>query len=91
MNIESGNFNKKENTDDVHDLENFYKQLDDAETETTQMLNAGEAYVQDEVDDYGNLKTFKIFKNDGTLIYFSDEEGLSRAYAKFRGKKDNKE
>ena len=44
-----------------------------------QMINAGKARVQWFENEKGNLESIKVFKNDGTLIFFADLKGLSHS------------
>lgn len=41
-----------------------------------QMVEAKEAYTKKEVDEKGELKSFKIFRNNGELLCFVDKAGI---------------
>ena len=62
----------------------FKVALKEVESEIERMLDEGEVYVQDVKDEKGNIISYKVFKNNGTLIYFHDVQGLTQAKSRFR-------
>lgn len=60
----------------------FMDLKNEEELEVAQMVRSGEAYYQDEKDKNGNINWIKIFKNDGTLVFFKDIKGLHEYKAK---------
>ncbi len=65
----------------------FKKSLLGRKSEVLKMLEDGKAYVADERDKDDNIKTFKVFSNDGVLLYFEDVVGLQEAIKKIESKK----
>ncbi len=66
------------------DKQAFFQFLEEQESEVGLLLKSGEAYLQDERDKNNQIKTFKVFRNDGELLYFKDVEGLENYYRKSR-------
>ena len=61
--------------------EKFENEIGNAGLQVFSMIKNGEAYIQDEKDEFDNVKSFKVFANDGTLLFFKDVSGLEK-YAK---------
>ena len=56
------------------EIEVFMELFSKTHSEVFEMLKAGKAYFQDQKDQKGNLKSYKIFKNDGTLLFYENFE-----------------
>jgi len=42
------------------------------------MVESQQAYVQEKKDQEGNLEWIKVFANDGTLLYFEDNQAIEK-------------
>lgn len=55
-----------------------------AVSDIARMIDAGEAYVAPTRDADGNVISTKVFKNDGTLLYFQDDKDMEKGNPMFR-------
>ncbi len=66
------------------EVELFHKEIAKDQSKIARMLDADppEAYIADKRDQEGNVISISIYKNDGTLLYYRDDEGIRRYYEK---------
>ena len=83
MNMEKRDMVPKSN----EEIEAFMEIFTKTHADVVEMLKKGKAYFQDTRDEKGNLRSYKIFKNDGELLFYENLEGLSNSEPKFLGKK----
>ncbi len=75
-----------EKRDIVHknilEIKAFLERFKKVHLEVVDMLERGEAYFQDRKDRNNEVTSYKIFKNNGELLYYENLEGFSDSKSK---------
>jgi hypothetical protein len=78
MSIEGGSSEPKTKHDEIQ----FINDIKEVESDVARLLASGEAYEEYKFDKDNNFLSVKVFKNDGTLIFYTDNVDTSNSVLK---------
>ena len=83
MNMEKRDFVPKSEKE----IEAFLEKFNKVHAEIGEMLKSGKVYLQDTRDKNGNLKFYRIYKNNEELLYYENVELIANSESELQQEK----